>query len=375
MAASPYPIPRHTNPLDRLAGFLMDELAPYPGRGATVARIVTACTLTAVLVMMFKLPNGFLGVFYALAISRADSHATVRSGLYILLANIAALIVAATGIALFVDYPLPRLLFIVIVFFLAFFLTRALTSQAVAFGFTLILVATASVPIIWARPSSFQPDIETTFWTAFGIMLGTFATVLTEWIFKPYIAGTEKPSNSQPLFVPDAFSNPEYVKFALKGCLAATICYVFWSAVAWPGLGVSTVTCVLAAPVGILGSSRQRLTTRLSGLFFGGVICGIGSEVFILPQADSIVGYILPMAAISAIAAWFVTSSPRLNYFGRQMALAYYITIFQGFGVSTTLVASRDRLTGILLGIMVMWFVFDAPVTRQTRAGAMFPPQ
>jgi uncharacterized membrane protein YccC len=348
----------------------MDELAPYPGRGATVARIVTACVLTAVLVMMFKLPNGFLGVFYALAISRADSRATVRNGLYILLANIAALIVAAMGIALFVDYPLPRFLFVVSIFFLAFFLTRALASQAVAFGFTLIVVAAASVPIIWASPGSFHPDIETTFWTAFGIMLGTFATVLTEWIFAPHTAAAERPSNSQPLFVPDAFSNPEYVQFALKGCLAATICYVFWSAVAWPGLGVSTVTCVLAAPVGLLGSSRQRLTTRLSALFFGGVICGIGSEVFILPRADSIVGYLLPLAAVSAIAAWFVTASPRLNYFGRQMALAYYITIFQGFGVSATLVASRDRLMGILLGILAMWFVFDAPVTASTQTHA-----
>ena len=46
------------------------------------------------------------------------------------------------------------------------------------------------------------------------------------------------------------------------------------------------------------------------------------------------------------------------------MALAYYITIFQGFGVSTTLLASRDRLTGILLGILIMWLVFDAPVTE-----------
>jgi hypothetical protein len=156
-------------------------------------------------------------------------------------------------------------------------------------------------------------------------------------------AGFRRPIRQQPLFLADAFSNLEYVSFALKGCLAASICYVFWSAVAWPGLGVSTVTCLLAAPVGILGSSRQRLTTRLCGLFFGGVICGIGSQVLLLPQADSIVGFILPLAFVSAIAAWFATASPRLNYFGRQMALAYYITIFQGFGVSTTLIASRDR--------------------------------
>ena len=51
-------------------------------------------------------------------------------------------------------------------------------------------------------------------------------------------------------FVEDAFSNPEHVTFALKGCLAATICYVFYSILAWPGMAVCTVTCVLAAPAG-----------------------------------------------------------------------------------------------------------------------------
>jgi hypothetical protein len=40
--------------------------------------------------------------------------------------------------------------------------------------------------------------------------------VLTEWIFAPRMAGTEKPSHCQPLFVPDALSNPEYVKFGLS---------------------------------------------------------------------------------------------------------------------------------------------------------------
>jgi len=358
------------NPLDRLAAFLTRELAPYPGRAATVARTVTACVLTMLLVMVFRLPNGFLGVFYALAISRADSRATVRNGLLILLANIAALMVALAGIALFIDYPLPRLLFIVGIFFLAFFLTRTMANQAVAFGFTIIAVAAVSVPIIWARPNPLRLDLETTVWTAFGIMLGTFATVVTEWMFAFRAESAVRPSHSMPMFVADAFSNPQYVKFALKGCLAASICYVFWSTVAWPGLGVSTVTCVIAAPMGIPGSVRQRLITRLSGLFFGGVICGIGSEVFVLPHADSIVGYMLPFAAVSAVAAWFVTSSPRLNYFGRQMALAYYITIFQGFGVSTTLEASRDRLMGILLGILVMWAVFDISQPARSTPGA-----
>ncbi len=29
-------------------------------------------------------------------------------------------------------------------------------------------------------------------------------------------------------FRPDALSNPDHVKFALKGCLAATFCYMFY---------------------------------------------------------------------------------------------------------------------------------------------------
>lgn len=360
MATSADSIPRPNPSLAGIAGFLKQELAPYPGRAATVARTVIACVITMLLVMVFQIPNGFLAVFYALAISREDPHSTLRNGFHILLANIAALLLSVAGIVLLIDHPLPHFLFVVGICFLAFFLTRTLANPATAFGFTIIVVAAASVPIIWARPNPLRPDLETTFWTAFGIMLGTLATVLTEWLFgfRGRVAG--EPPASQPWFIPDAFSNPQYVQFALKGCLAATLCYVFWTGIDWPGLGVCTVTCVIAAPVANVGSSRQRLTTRLSGLFFGGVICGIGSQVFVLPMLDSIVGFTLALAAISAVAAWFSTASSRLNYFGRQMALAYYLTIFQGFGPNTSLVMSRDRLMGILLGLLAMWVVFDA---------------
>src|SRR6202790_3204664 len=66
--------------LDWLATFLKEELTPYPGRAAAVARMVTACIFTMLAVMIFKLPNGFLAVFYALAISRADPRSTMRNG-------------------------------------------------------------------------------------------------------------------------------------------------------------------------------------------------------------------------------------------------------------------------------------------------------
>jgi Fusaric acid resistance protein family len=311
------------------------------------------------LVMVLNLPNGFLAAFYALAIPRTDPPTMVRNGFLIVLANLAGLVLSVIGMILFIDYRLLHFLFVAGVCFLAFFLTRTLVSNSIAFGFGIVAVAAASVNIIWARPNPLRPDVETVVWTAFGMILGTLVTVAIEWLAAGSSPAPAHATHAPPLFVPDAFTNADYLKFALKGCLAATICYVTWWALGWPGLGVATVTCVIAAPVSTPGSSRRQLITRLAGWLTGGVVCGIGSQIFILPSVDTIVGFTLPFAAISGAAAWVVTSSPAFSYFGRQMALAYYLTMFQGFGINASLAASRDRLTGILLGLTAMWLVFD----------------
>ena len=55
---------------------------------------------------------------------------------------------------------------------------------------------------------------------------------------------------------PDALHNPEHLNFALRGCLASTLCYFLFNAVFWPGLNTSLFTCVVTAITSI-GSSRQ----------------------------------------------------------------------------------------------------------------------
>jgi uncharacterized membrane protein YccC len=343
-----------------LGALLKQELAPYPGRAAAVGRTVLACIATMLLVMSFKLPNGFLAVFYALALSRADPRSTLQNGFSIIIGNLGGLVLALAGIVFLIDYPLLHFLFVVGAFFLAFFLTRTLSNAGAAFGFSIILVAASSVNIIWARPDPLRPDVGIALGTSLGMVLGTLATILADWVFSAEAAPADARTISpRRLFVADASSNPAYQAFAIKGCLAATICYVTWAGLGWPGLGVCTVTCVIAAPP-VPGSSRQRLTIRLLGVVTGGVICGMGSQVFVLPHVDSIVGFTVPFAVVSAAAAWAAASGPRLAYFGRQMALAYYLTIFQGWGPGASLAASRDRLTGIVLGLIAMWVVFDA---------------
>jgi multidrug resistance protein MdtO len=85
----------------------------------------------------------------------------------------------------------------------------------------------------------------------------------------------------------------------------------------------------------------------------------MGAQVFILPYLDSITGFTLLFLVVTSIAAWLATSSPRLSYFGVQFAIAFYLIHLQEFSIQTSLGVARDRVAGILLGLFMMWLVFD----------------
>ena len=124
------------------------------------------------------------------------------------------------------------------------------------------------------------------------------------------------------IFVADAFSNPAYVQFALRGTLAALACYITYLALDWPGLSTSVLTCFITA-LSTIGSSRQKQVLRLSGAAIGGFIFGMGAQVFVLPYIDNIGGFTVLFAFVTGIAAWIATSSTRLSYLGVHLALAF----------------------------------------------------
>jgi multidrug resistance protein MdtO len=159
-------------------------------------------------------------------------------------------------------------------------------------------------------------------------------------------------------FAPSGLFNPEYHKFALKGCLAATACYVIYNSVAWPGISTAVTTCLLTA-LSTIGASRQKQILRFAGAIVGGFVIGMGSQIFILPHLDTIGGFTVLFMAVTALASWVMTSSPRLSYFGLQVALAYYLINLQEFKIQTSLAVARDRVAGVLLGLFMMWLVFD----------------
>ena len=166
-----------------------------------------------------------------------------------------------------------------------------------------------------------------------------------------------KSEQASRLLVPDALSNPEHLRFALKGCLAASLCYLTYNLIDWPGISTAVITCFLTA-LATTGASRQKQILLLTGAAAGGLL-GVASQLFVLPYIDSIAGFTVWFNVVTIAAAWFITCTARLSYFGLQVAFAYNFVNLQEFAIQTSLAPARDRVAGILLGLFMMWLVYD----------------
>jgi len=173
--------------------------------------------------------------------------------------------------------------------------------------------------------------------------------------YAPSPSGDERRSTH---LASDMLSNPEHFKFGLKGCLAASLCYIIYRSIDWPGISTAVTTCLLTA-LSTIGSSRQKQVLRFAGAIVGGFLIGMGSQILILPYLDSIASFTVLVVLVTALASWFMTCSPRLSYFGVQIIVAFYFINLQEFARQTSLSVARDRVVGILLGLLMMWLVFD----------------
>ena len=79
MATVAQSLPESSRPLAWFQEFLREELAPYPGRAGTVARMTVAATVVMIICLAFRVPYGFQGAIYALIVSRENLRATLES--------------------------------------------------------------------------------------------------------------------------------------------------------------------------------------------------------------------------------------------------------------------------------------------------------
>ena len=158
------------------------------------------------------------------------------------------------------------------------------------------------------------------------------------------------------LLAPDAFSNPEYVRFALKVTLAVMICYFVMSMTDWPGIHTCVITAFFVA-LGTVGETLHKATLRFVGCLIGAGL-GLGAILLLMPHMTDLGDLFLLLAPVTLLAAWVGYGSERISYAGLQIGLAFYLVVLQGYGPTIDMYTARDRTIGILFGNIVVFVIF-----------------
>ncbi len=167
------------------------------------------------------------------------------------------------------------------------------------------------------------------------------------------------PASAAPrggFFLPDARSNPDHIRYALKTTAAAMFCYLLYLQLDWSGIHTCFITCYMVS-LGTTAETVEKLTLRIAGCLVGALI-GTAAIVFVVPSLSSIGQLMALTFAGASAAAWVAFGSPRIAYAGFQIAFAFFLCVLQGASPGFDLTLARDRTIGILLGNVVVYLVF-----------------
>jgi multidrug resistance protein MdtO len=169
-------------------------------------------------------------------------------------------------------------------------------------------------------------------------------------------AGTSPAKVKSGFFVPDAFTNPEHVRYALKTTAAAMFCYLVYMLLDWPGIHTCLITCYIVA-LGTTAETVEKLTLRVIGCLVGAA-AGLAAIVYVMPLVTSIGGLSVVVFVATFAAGWVAAGTPRISYAGFQIAFAFLLCVVQGSGPAFDLTLARDRVVGILFGDLTIYLVF-----------------
>jgi multidrug resistance protein MdtO len=175
---------------------------------------------------------------------------------------------------------------------------------------------------------------------------------------------TERPPPESPIiepakagfFLPDAFTNPDHVYYALKTTAAAMFCYATYLLLDWPGIHTCFITCYIVS-LGTTAETIEKLALRISGALIGAAF-GLAAIVFLTPHLTSIGSLLIVVFVAGLVSAWVAAGSPRISYVGYQMAFAFFLCVIQGPSPAFDLTIARDRVIGIMLGNVVAYLIF-----------------
>ncbi len=347
--------PSGSDPLDSgWLGWFKRELALTHLREIRTAIMIGGAVLCVIISMTLQVPELATSAYMVFFISKESKLLTTITG-------VGGVIVLTIGIGATLllykftyGHPELRIPGMAIALFLGMWLSRVLVIGPLGFLFGFIVAVSQSVGEEVPSPELLVRGL---LWLWVALAYAISVTVVLNLLFlsdpPPSAAHRSKPKS---LFVPDAFTNPAHVRFALKVTFAAMFCYIVYEAIDWTGIHTAFITCTFIA----LESTEATLykgTLRFAGCVIGGALA-LFTIVFLMPHMETIASLVVVVAFACAIAGWVATGSERISYAGLQMAFAFFYSIFQGYAPDTDLDNVRNRVVGILFGLAVTGVVF-----------------
>src|SRR5436309_3120761 len=321
--------------------------------------MVAGAALCVIISMTLQVPQLVTSAYMVFFISKESKLLTKITG-------VGGVIVLTIGIGATLllykftyGHPELRIPGMAIALFLGMWLSRVLVMGPLGFLLGFIVAVSQSVG---EEVSSPELLVRGLLWLWVALAYAIALTLVLNLLFlpdTPKTAARPKPKSEpdgRSLFVPDAFTNPAHVHFALKVTFAAMFCYILYSAIDWSGIHTAFITCTFIA----LESTEATLhkgTLRIVGCVIGGALA-LFSIIFLMPHMETIASLVVLVACAAAIAGWVATGSERISYAGLQIAFAFFYSVFQGYAPDTDLDNVRNRVVGILFGLIVTGLVF-----------------
>src|SRR5437588_7241100 len=225
-------------------GWLKRELAPTRARKIRTAIIVAGAVLCVIISMALQVPQLATSAYMVFFISKESKLLTTITGV----GGVIVLTIGIAGTLLLYKFtyghPELRVPGMAIALFLGMWLSRVLVIGPL--GFLLGFVVAVSQSVGEAAPSP-EYLVRQLLWLWVALSYAIAVTVVLNLLFFPDMPKTAARPKPKSLFVPDAFTNPAHVHFALKVTFAAMFCYIVYEAIDWSGIHTAFITCTFIA--------------------------------------------------------------------------------------------------------------------------------
>src|SRR6476660_990815 len=330
------------------------QLAPTPDRARRTAIMVAAAVLCVIISMTLQVPELSVTAYMPFFMSKESKFLTTLTGVIGVIGLTIGIGVSLLLYKFTYGHPELRIPGMAIAIFLGMWLSRVFVVGPLGFLIGFVVTATQSVGEAVPSPELLVRGI---LWLWVAIAYGAVLTVVLNTLFLPNTPNeSSHSSKSKDLFVSDAFTNAAHVHFALKVTLAGMFCYIVYMAIDWSGIHTALITCTFIA-LETTGATLHKGILRIGGCVIGGALA-LFTIVFLMPHMDTIASLIVVVSCASAIAGWVATGSEVISYGGLQIAFAFFYSVFQGYAPDTDLDNVRNRVVGILLGLIVTGVVF-----------------